>query len=294
MRITVLSGKGGVGKSMIASSLAILFSEDKSIIAVDCDVDAPNLALWLGIDTTSTDDIGKVKKISTVEKPDINNDKCTLCKQCVMNCRFGALQYRTNEKIEFISYRCEGCGLCEIVCPNAAIQMKKVNNCELTHLHTEFGFSLVQGQIMPGEAESGKAVTEIREYADDVDDAEIVIQDAAAGIGCPVIASIVGSDYVIGVVEPTQTSWADLKRVLEIVDHFEIHYGIVINKFDLNKKIAAKIRRWAGLSFLGEIDYNKEIMNSIVHLDPLILKSSDFREELLEIKEKIVTFANLS
>lgn len=289
MRLTIVSGKGGVGKSMLASSLAILFSKTYEVIAVDCDVDAPNLALWLGIDTTSQTKAIHTDKISTVQKPIIDHDKCIQCGQCVQSCNFQALRQNSSKKVELILYKCEGCGLCEIVCPVNAIKLENVDNCTLSHYKTSKGFPVIQGQIEPGEAESGQAVTEIRKYADNLSQEEtLFIQDAAAGIGCPVIASVVGSNYVVAVAEPSKSSFSDLKRVLEVVKKFKIPYGIVINKYDLSEELSNQIKTFAGEKFLGSIKYDKKIIKSIVDLKLVTDTCPETTKEISRIYQNVL------
>lgn len=271
MRITVLSGKGGVGKSMLASSLAILFSQRRKVVAIDCDVDAPNMALWLGIDSSDKDKLKVAKKISTTEKPVINSKKCKKCGKCITNCNFNALEWTEDKKVSLVSYRCEGCGLCEIICPYDAIELKPVLNCTLSVFNSKWGFPVVQGQIKPGEAESGEAVIDIREYAKKFEgENSIIIQDAAAGIGCPIIASVRGSDFIVAVAEPSRSSFSDLQRVLSVVKHFKIRYGVVVNKYDLNPTISRKIESYAKTNYLGKISYDNGVIKSIVNLKPIM------------------------
>jgi len=203
MKIVVASGKGGVGKSMLASSLALL-SIGKGIVACDCDVDAPNLGLWLGV--TKYDSI---EKISTSEKANIDLDKCINCGKCKDTCVFSAVE--KNENYHINPFLCEGCGACGLVCPVKAIELKAVKNGEIRIKKTEHGFPLVSGQLYPGEAGSGKIVEQLRKKAEEFD-YEIMILDAAAGTGCPVIASLRGCDYAVLVTEPTPSGFSDLKR----------------------------------------------------------------------------------
>jgi len=209
MKIVVASGKGGVGKSMLSSSLALLFSKDKKIVACDCDVDAPNLGLWLGIT-----DWDKSEKISTSFKAKIDQSKCTKCGKCKDICRFFAVEENDNEFI-INPFLCEGCGACQLVCPVDAIEIKPVKNGELREKKTEYGFHLISGQLYPGESGSGKIVEELREKSKQYDH-DVMILDSAAGIGCPVIASIRGCDYAVLVTEPTPSGFSDLKRILGI------------------------------------------------------------------------------
>jgi len=279
MKIVVASGKGGVGKSMLTSSLALLLSKENQIVVCDCDVDAPNLGLWLGIT-----DWDKSEKVSTSFKANIDQDKCIKCGKCKDICRFYAVE--KNDEYRVNQFLCEGCGACELVCPVDAIKIKPVKNGELRDKKTEYGFPLVSGQLYPGESGSGKIVEQLKEKAGDYEH-DIMILDAAAGIGCPVIASIRGADYAALITEPTPSGFSDLKRILEIVNQFSIPYGIVINKWDINPSLSEEIEKWSGEKFLGKISYDKKVIKSIVNLRPVMDSDSKVVEEIKQIYEKI-------
>jgi MinD superfamily P-loop ATPase len=204
MKIVVASGKGGVGKTMLTSALALLFSKERKIVACDCDVDAPNLGLWLGI--TEYDII---EKISTSEKAFINRKKCVNCEKCAKVCPYGAIEIK-NGKIEINHLLCEGCGVCQLVCPKGAIEIKPVKKGEIRINTTKYNFPLISGKLYPGESGSGKIVEELKRRAEEFNN-EITIFDSAAGIGCPVIASVRGSDFAVLVTEPTPSAFLILK-----------------------------------------------------------------------------------
>jgi len=279
MKIVIASGKGGVGKSMLASSLAILFSKSKKIVACDCDVDAPNLNLWLG-------EVGYnyMKKVSTSEKAFINSKKCIECGKCEEVCVFNAIEKEDGFKVN--PFLCEGCGACKLVCPVNAIELKPVENGEIRVKLTKFNFPLIYGKLYPGESGSGKIVEELKRKMEEFDH-EIAILDSAAGIGCPVIASIRGSDFAVLITEPTPSGFSDLKRILEVVDHFKIPYGIVINKWNINKKLSKKMKDWAGEKFLGKISYDRKVIDCIVNLKPVIESESVVKNEIEKIFQKI-------
>jgi MinD superfamily P-loop ATPase len=278
MKIVVASGKGGVGKSMLSSSLALL-SVKRKVVTCDCDVDAPNLGLWLGV--TKYDSI---EKISTSEKANIDLDKCIRCGKCKDICVFSAVE--KNENYHINPFLCEGCGSCELVCPVGAITIKPVKNGELRIRNTEYGFPLVSAQLYPGEAGSGKIVEQLRKKAEEFD-YEIMILDAAAGTGCPVIASLRGCDYAVLVTEPTPSGFSDLKRILEVVNHFKIPYGIVINKWNIYPKLSKKIQKWSGNKFLGKISYDKKVIDCIVNLKPVIFSDSKVVNEIKKIYKRL-------
>jgi len=285
MKIVVASGKGGVGKSMLASSLALLFSKDKKVVACDCDVDAPNMGLWLGVESHD-----KSEKISTSEKAEIDQAKCTKCGKCKNICRFSAIELKEGQlkegQFEINPFLCEGCGACEIVCPVDAIKLKEVKNGELRFKQTQYGFPLVSGQLYPGEAGSGKIVEELRKRAEALDH-DYIIMDAAAGIGCPVIASIRGTNFAVLITEPTPSGFSDLKRILEVVNHFNIPYGIVINKWDIHKKTSDEIEKWASDKMLGKISYDKKVIDSIVNLQPVLFSDSKVVGEIKKILSRL-------
>ena len=280
MKIVVASGKGGTGKSMFASSLAWLFSEKTKVVACDCDVDAPNLGLWLGVTTYDSEE-----NISTSEKAKIILDKCVECGECFETCAFGAVEEISNG-FSINPLLCEGCGACQLVCPVEAIELSPVMNGEIRVKNTKWGFPLVSGLLRPGETGSGKIVQEMRRRADRLSH-NVMILDAAAGIGCPVIASVTGCDYAVLVTEPTPSGFADLGRILEIVNHFGIPYGIVLNKWDINPDMSQKIEEWSREQFLGKISYDRIVIDSIVNLRPVVTSNSNVTKEIKELFKKL-------
>ena len=288
--ITVLSGKGGVGKSSIAASLAIALSKKHKIVCADCDVDAANLALVFGL---REKDFSQWKPISTNEKAVLLPDKCDGCGKCVDACYFGAVSWNQKEKKPvFDRFSCEGCSVCEIVCPRKAIELRKVDNAKIGYGKTGFGFEVVSAQLEMGESGSGKVVAEVKKLArEKKKDAEFMVIDAAAGIGCPVIASVTGSNYVVAVTEPTPSGLSDMKRALKVVNHFQIPSGIVINKHDLNPAFTKKIEKFAkenSIEILAKIAYDKKFVDALVNLTPIIVFAKEYESFFNQLAEKIL------
>ena len=283
-KLAIASGKGGVGKSMLTSSLAILFSKDKKkILALDCDVDAPNLSVWLG----ETNKWKKVKEISVSEKPIINSKKLTKkeAEICAQKCKFNALNV-VKGKLKLNYFLCEGCGAFQYFCPQGTIKFKPVINGEIRIKTTKYGFPIISGHLYPGETGSGKIVTEIKQKAEEFNK-EIILIDSAPGTGCPVIASLQDSDFVLLITEPTPSGFSDLKRVLEVVNHFKVPWAVVINKYELNKKLAIKIKKWAETKFLGSISYDKNIFKAISNLTPIMETNLKAKKEITKIYNKL-------
>jgi MinD superfamily P-loop ATPase len=272
--ITILSGKGGTGKTTLSSNISVLLSKQKKITVADCDSDAPNLALALGI---QEEDFSSWKEVETNEKAILNEKKCIGCKKCFNVCNFGAIKWddKKNKPI-FDSLLCEGCGACQLVCSQKAIKLVKVKNGRISDIKTKYGFDLVSGQLNIGSTGSGKVVSLIKEKAMELakkNNSNFILLDSAAGVGCPVIASIQGSDFIVAVTEPTPSGLNDLKRVLRTVEHFRIPYGIVINKFDLNKNFTKIIENFMdkyNIPLLGKIPYDKEFFKALVNMNPIV------------------------
>lgn len=288
-RLTVVSGKGGVGKSSVAASLVVIFSERKNIIAADLDVDASNLGIILGVDEYEDE-----KEISTNFKAFLDESKCNSCGKCRDTCTFSAIKWNEERDIPIINkYLCEGCGACKLICPQDAIRLEKVNNAVVGRATTDYGFDLMTGQLKMGESGSGKVVDKIKKGTEE-EDADLMVADSAAGIGCPVIASVRGSDFVLCVTEPSPSALSDLKRVLRIIDHFGLESGLVINKWDLNREFSREIEKFAegrDMEVLGNIPYDRVFVESLVERRPVVEKSDKYRrffEELADRLEEII------
>lgn len=283
MKLVIASGKGGVGKSMVAASLAILFSKNsKKIVACDCDVDAPNLDIWLG----GINSWDKAKKVSTLEKPIIDLGKCNACGLCVSSCQFQALKIE-NKKIKLNHFLCEGCGVCKIVCPQKAIRMRQVNNAQIKIKNkTKYGFPVISAQLFPGESGSGKIVAELKKEAEKFSH-EIMIVDSAPGTGCPVNAALLDANFVILITEPTPSGFSDLEKILAVVEHFKIPYRLVINKWDINLKFSQRIEKDFRGKVLGKISYDQKIFKAIANLKPIMETNLKAKTEIKQIFNRL-------
>ncbi len=260
LRLTVISGKGGTGKTTVTAQLGYILSRIRKIVIADCDVDAPNLHLLLKPEVVEEKPFFGLKKAKIGEK-------CTSCGLCYELCRFDAViedngTYRVDEA------RCEGCALCYNACPEKAVEMVEGERGKVFISNTEIG-KFVHAVLYPGEENSGKLVMEVKELAKaeaDKEGAAAIIVDGAPGIGCPVIASLANTDVAIVVTEPTLSGLSDMVRILELTEHFRIRSSVVINKYDLNDEISRKIEdecERRGIEVLGKIPYDEKIPEQI-------------------------------
>jgi len=275
--IAVVSGKGGTGKSTVTASLAVELSKKRKILVADCDVDAPNLALAFGIKSLSN-----VREISTSEKAVVDPKICMGCGKCQEVCAFSAI--KVNGKAEVNRFLCEGCGACMLACKPGAIRLEPVKNARIGTAETPYGFIMVSGELKMGESGSGKIVTEIRKIAENLAEkkkAEIILLDSAAGIGCPVIASLMGCDFALAVTEPTPAALSDLERLLELLKKLKIPGGLLINKYDLNLKLTEKIEKKArscDLKLFGRIPYHPDFLKALLNLKPAVVWNPKLRK----------------
>lgn len=269
--IVVASGKGGVGKTTVAASLAVFLAKTGTkIVAADADVDAPDLLLALGGGRTISS-----TEIEASEKATIDESKCTGCGDCVSACPFGAI-VMDNHRPTVVRLMCEGCGVCKVVCPVDAVEVKKAVTGTLKIEDTKYGFPSVTGYLRPGEHNSGYLVASVknsgRKTAEDLG-AKALVVDAAPGIGCPVIASITGASYVIAVTEPTPAAKRDLERLVKVIKHFGVPVGVVINKANLSDDFRGVLEDWVkhelGYQILGEIPIDYEVVKALVKMVPV-------------------------
>ena len=259
--LVVISGKGGTGKTSLVGSLAAL-SENK--VLVDCDVDAADLYLILH------NELQKTTEFTGGKQAFINDAICTDCGICQEYCRFDAIKYGGHagstgrEGFWIDKHACDGCGVCVRHCPEEAIEFREVISGEWYLSDTPFG-PLVHARLGIAEANSGKLVSLLREKARQLADdraLDLIIVDGPPGIGCPVIASITGTGYVLVVTEPTMSAIHDMERLLELTAHFGIPTGICINKSDINPGLSDQIEKNARDSdhlVLGRIRYDEAV-----------------------------------
>ncbi len=290
--LVVISGKGGTGKTSIAACFAQLAGQS----VVDCDVDAADMHLLLAPEVIESDNFegGRVMNIVA--------DKCIGCGRCIGACSFQAISRRESDmRVVIDAAKCEGCGNCMIVCPLDAIEFKKTFDGRWYYSNTRFGM-MTHATLIPARENSGRLVSFLRAKAAAqarVKDT-LTLLDGSPGTGCPVIASITGAKAAVVVTEPTVSGLSDMIRVLELTNHFKIPAGVIINKFDINEGMAAKICRAAmekNAVILGSLRYNRVFVNAqqegktVIEYDPDCVMSGIIKEiwistlELLEHTE---------
>ncbi len=248
-QITIISGKGGSGKTTLTAAFAALA---KNHVTVDADVDAADMHLLLHPQVKSSEIF---HGLNVAQK---NDDICTDCGLCYDNCRYDSFDPDNTLHPE----KCEGCAVCELVCPVGAIKMVQRVAGESYVSDTRFG-KMVHANMHPGEEATGKLVALVREKARKIAEKEgndLIIIDGPPGTGCTVIASITGVDLVLIVIEPTLSGIHDAKRIIEVARHFQVSTVACINKYDINEDNTADIIEFCkaeGIDVIGKLAYDE-------------------------------------
>lgn len=265
MEIAFLSGKGGTGKSSICSAFISLAN---NVIAVDSDVDAANLYLIF-----KTNDASQTNYISG-KNAVINPDFCIKCGICKTLCQFDAINFiNGNYQIDPVS--CDGCAICYRKCSSKAIEMVHSDESKLYVGDFKHGL-LIYGRLAPGEENSGKFISVIRNLADEkANDKGIdkIIIDGPPGIGCPFMSTITGVDKAVLVTEPSKSAFLDFKRALEVAREYSKQIYVIINKYDLNIDVTNEIQSHCTnfkIPIVAKIPFDKEIVYAMVNKQTII------------------------
>ena len=260
-QLTVISGKGGTGKTTVLGSFAAL-AQNK--VVADADVDAANLHILMHPEVQTEEEFFGAK--IAVRDP----QKCKQVGECEARCRFDAI---TTTDIDALA--CEGCGLCVLACPNNALSLKAVSCGKAYTSKTRYG-PMAHAKLYPGAESSGRLVTMVRQRAEDLalkGGHDLIIIDGPPGIGCTATAALADVDLAVIVTEPTPAGVHDMERVAQVTAHFGIPTAIIINKADLNLEHTEAIRAYAdanNIRQIGELPFDPVVTRSIAAQKPLV------------------------
>lgn len=285
--IVIISGKGGTGKTSLTASFAALASRKGTIVLADCDVDAADLHLVLAPTIQETHEFISGKTAKSVPGNAGN------WKKYANLCRFGAIRASDSGGVLIDEYSCEGCGVCAYFCDDDSIVFEDRRCGDWYVSDTRFG-TLVHAALDIRAENSGKLVSTVRAEAKKQaleKGADFLLVDGSPGIGCPVIASITGANYVVIITEPTLSGQHDLERVASLARHFSIPFSVCMNKADINREEAERTRCWCErneVPFLGMIPFDTSVTQAqIGALSVIELGASPAASAITNIWEKI-------
>ncbi|MEW6725045.1 MAG: ATP-binding protein [Bacillota bacterium] len=277
MKIAVASGKGGTGKTFIATNLAALLAEQMQVTLVDADVEEPNAGLFLGPKIT-----GELQVDLPV--PALDADSCTGCGQCAAACRYGALAMVGNHPL-ILDHLCHGCGACTYICPSGAL-FEVGRRIGVVRMGSARQLRFIEGRLDPGQALAPPLVRATRARAAEEDG--LVIIDAPPGTSCPVVAAVTGVDYVVLVTEPTPFGWNDLSLAAGMLRQLGLPLGVVINRWGMGGYPVEEQCRRTGLLVLLRLPWDRQVAVTYARGQLSIDDSPHWRRALGELYKAVV------
>ena len=276
MKIAVLSGKGGTGKTTVSSSLAFI----SKMLLIDTDIEEPNSHIFL------KGGIEDVKYVYT-RFPEVNMEKCNLCGECGEFCKFNAI-IPAKKRVIVFGEACHDCGGCEIVCKNGAISWEKREIGKIFTGKTHFNSTNKYGKLNIGEMSGVKIIKEI--YKNTVEKDFLI--DCPPGTACTTVSAVEVADFAIIVVEPSPFGLSDMKLVVQLLRDMKIPFGVVINKFDEDENIVKKYCDNEKIEIIGTIPFDRKIAEAYSKGEIIADALSEYRENFETILKRVKSYGN--
>jgi len=276
--ISVAAGKGGTGKTLIATSLAVALNEVEPgrVQLLDCDVEEPNADILLHPEIAE-------RSVVHILVPEVDAEKCTHCARCAHACQFAAIA-AIGEAVVTFHDLCAGCGLCAAVCPTGAIREVELRIGEVSSGGTDSGIEFHQGRLDVGHQRSGPITRDLKER---VRDGCVSILDAPPGTACPMQEAVEDSDYCILVTEPTPFGLANLREAADTCRRLKVPCGIVVNRDRPGWDQTDRYAEQAGLEILLRVPEERTIAEAYSRGDTLADAFPEWRDELVGMYERI-------
>jgi MinD superfamily P-loop ATPase len=279
MIISVASGKGGTGKTLVAISLALSLKDSHEVMLLDCDVEEPNDYIFLKPVITSSETVN-------IQVPKVAEDKCIYCGECARVCAYHAIAVLGEHVLSFLQL-CHSCGACSYLCPEKAISEEPRQTGVVEWGHSD-GIGFVHGMLTVGEAMAPPVIRKVKERANGNG---VLIRDVPPGTSCPVVEAIKGSDFCLLVTEPTPFGLNDLALAVEMARKLEIPCGVVLNRAGVGDAGVEGYCRRENIPILLTIPLDTEIARlysrGVALVDGMPRWKDSFRQLFNSIKELV-------
>lgn len=273
MKIAIASGKGGTGKTTVSLNLALSLSD---VQLFDCDVEEPNCNLFLGFGLEKVEDV-------VCPVPVINQEKCSICRQCSDFCRYNALA-ALPDRVLFFPSLCHGCGGCAVLCSEKAIRESQRSLGVIEKAKGKSSPEFYRGILNIGETMTSAVIKTLKKY---IDDRKTAILDAPPGTACPVIASIGDVDYCVLVTESTPFGFHDLRLAVNVVRSLKVPFGVVINRWGLGDSRVEEYCKAEGIPILLRIPNYLKIAELYSRGIPFVREMPEWNEKFIGMFEAI-------
>jgi len=275
MKIAIASGKGGTGKTTIATNLACSIARtSKRVQYLDCDVEEPNGHIFLKPDIEVRQDV-------TVGVPEVDTDKCTGCGKCGQLCQYSAITCIKGKVLVFEEL-CHSCGGCMAICPEGAITEKQ-RKIGIAEFGKSNGIYFGHGKLNIGAIQTPALIKYVKQKAID----GLTILDVPPGTSCPVIEAIKGSDFVLLVTEPTPFGLNDLELAVGMVRELKLPFAVAINRSDIGDDAVVRYCKKEGIEVLLEIPNDRKIAESYSRGIMIVEAMPDYMQKFLKLYEDI-------
>jgi len=275
MIISVASGKGGTGKTLVSTNLALSLKDSHKVMLLDCDVEEPNAHVFLKPAITRSEAV-------SIPVPKVDEAKCTHCGKCAEVCAYNAIAV-TKQKVLIFPELCHGCGACSYLCPEKAIS-EVANEIGVIESGNADGVNFVHGKLDVGQAMAPPVIRKVKEHANSDG---VVIIDVPPGTSCPVVEAVKGSDFCILVTEPTPFGLNDLVLAVETVRELNIPCGIVLNRAGVGDAGVEEYCRKENIPVLLTIPLDTEIARLYSKGVPLVEGMPQWKDSFVQLFDRI-------
>lgn len=275
MVISVASGKGGTGKTLVATNLALALRDKRRVQLLDCDVEEPDAHIFLHLAINQSESV-------TISVPRIDEMKCTYCGKCAEVCVYNAIAV-LKEKVLVFPELCHGCGACSYLCPESAIS-EVGREVGVVETGESGNMEFIQGRLAIGEPMAPPIIREVKKHIDRI--REVVI-DVPPGTSCPVVEAVKNSDFCLLVTEPTPFGLNDLSLAVELMKKLQIVCGVVINRDGVGDGKTEQYCQDQGIPILLKIPLDRNIARLYSKGVPLIEGMPEWRKAFVALFQNI-------